>query len=299
MTSLFRKTFAFNASTRINWFPGHMLKATRDIAEKLKAVDLVIDVRDARIPFASANPRLEEIVRHKNRLIVFNKSDLANPKMSQHVKDFYASQNTPTLFTCATRGGSLDQIVPHAIKSTRRAHHSVHMMVIGYPNVGKSSIINGLARRGGGSQAKTGPLPGVTRHIQALKVRENPPVFLLDTPGVMIPTIESADIGLKLALTGAIKDARVGAEILADYLLYSMNRLGSNRYVRPLQLKSVSDDIEHVLDVVKQNYGFQSEEQAAQQMLRMYRAGELGTLTLDDIPNTTVAHDQATEPIKE
>jgi ribosome biogenesis GTPase A len=251
----------------VNWFPGHMAKATRQIEQRLRDVDFVIEMRDARIPFSSANPTLNSLLGQKPRLVVFNKSDLANPNMQARVRDKIAAEGADTLFTVASKGINVKDVVKWALTVNKQqaangsdAESQVgkrFMMIVGVPNIGKSSIINAmrhmshsstgtdsnkrgdqfterLSRPQGGKgkaqrkRAKVGSQPGVTRHLNQVQVHTNPPIFLLDTPGVMVPHIGSAEedveCGLKLALTGAVREGAVPADVLVDYLMLQLHR---------------------------------------------------------------------------
>jgi ribosome biogenesis GTPase A len=246
-----------------------MAKATRQIEERLRDVDLVIEMRDARIPLSSANPTLQSLLGQKPRLVVFNKSDLANPNMQARVREKIAAEGADTLFTVASKGKNVNNVVKWALTAGKQRGSNGSqeisqsdskrrfMMIVGVPNVGKSSIINAMRQmsrsssssnsssrsdqfterlsrpQGGkgkkkGKKAKVGSQPGVTRHLNQVQVHFDPPVFLLDTPGVMVPHIgaaeEDVECGLKLALTGAVREGAVPAEVLVDYLLEHLHR---------------------------------------------------------------------------
>ena len=202
--------------SRISWFPGHMKKATRLIEEKLKLADAVIEVRDARIPISSINPTFNELIEKYKRpkLVIINKSDLINVQDRKWVKDYICKTEVTddVIFTSAKKN-----------KKKKFKHSGTMVMVVGMPNVGKSSIINlmrtsmnsgynaitnmenrrrrnaSLSKKKRRSHvAKTGAKPGLTRHVAPIQITTDPNIFLFDTPGVMIPRIESDEIGFKI-----------------------------------------------------------------------------------------------------
>jgi len=186
------------------------------------------------------------------------------------------SRNPSTLISEALK------CFPATLTNTKKV---LGMMVMGVPNVGKSTIINSLRMAEGMKKvARTGPLPGVTRTLSGFTVSENPPVFLVDTPGVFPPgNLQDKDRALKLALTGAIKDNLIGEIIIADYLLFSLNRLRSTIYVGEYGLREPSDDINVVLSFISNNLGC-DKSGAAKHFIAKYRKGELGSFTLDQVP---------------
>ncbi|POM70269.1 Calcium-activated potassium channel subunit alpha-1, partial [Phytophthora palmivora] len=240
--SAFRSKFLYPA--KVNWFPGHMALARRQMVAQMDAVDVLIEVRDARIPWSSANPVLEEAFgKSKPRLVVFNKSDLANSNMQQRVEKQCKSQlgeATDCLFTSVTKGKRLHAILQWCNKHSQAQFKSTAgsmAMVVGIPNVGKSSLINEFRRLSnsqklakGRKRATVGPTPGVTVRNDIIKVNDKPAVYVVDTPGVMLPNIPSSETGMRLALTGAIKDEVVGTELIADYMLFLLNQMKSTRY---------------------------------------------------------------------
>ncbi|RLN54957.1 hypothetical protein BBJ28_00024485 [Nothophytophthora sp. Chile5] len=298
--SAFRSKFLFPA--KVNWFPGHMALARRQMVAQMDAVDVLIEVRDARIPWSSANPVLEEAFgKSKPRLVVFNKSDLANSNMQQRVERQCARNPSITdcLFTSVTKGKRLQAILQWCNKHSNAQFKSTAgsmVMVVGIPNVGKSSLINEFRRLSnsqklakGRSRAPVGPTPGVTVRNDIIKVNDKPAVYVVDTPGVMLPNIPSAETGMRLALTGAIKDEVVGTELIADYMLFMLNQIKSTRYVETLQLPGPTDDIAELLPLVYKRCGALGKEPdvqnrlAAEFLLQEFRRGAFGNFTLDPI----------------
>lgn len=206
------------------WYPGHMAKAKRLLEENLKMVNVVIEICDARLPFSSRNPDIDRIIGNKPRLLVLNKSDLSDPKWNEYWSDYYRQKGFNVLFTNSKSGDGVKNVVK-AVKDIMnekakknaekgRISTTVYTMVVGIPNVGKSSFIN---RSSGKAVAVTGDRPGVTRDKQWLKIDES--FYLLDTPGMLWPRIENQIAALKLAASGAIKDEVCDLGELAAFLL--------------------------------------------------------------------------------
>ncbi|WP_447928471.1 ribosome biogenesis GTPase YlqF [Vreelandella sp. EE27] len=191
----------------LGWFPGHMNKARRQIKEALPEIDVVIEVLDARLPYSSANPMLAELTRHKPVLKILTRADLADPARTQEWVDYFDAQaDTRALAVTTTQSRELKQIpaLCHTLAGAVRADRDVRVMVMGIPNVGKSTLINGLAGR---KIAKTGNEPAVTKRQQ--KVRIDGRVALIDTPGVLWPKIEDQASAYRLAASGAIRDTAI------------------------------------------------------------------------------------------
>ena len=195
----------------IQWYPGHMTKARRMIEGSLKLVDVVIELLDARIPASSKNPEIDRIVGNKPRLIVLNKSDLADSGISKQWADWYKRRGIPVIFADSVRGTGLNTLINQLKYLMRerferdrqkgRRFRTIKTMVVGIPNVGKSTFINKIAGR---AVAATGDRPGVTRGKQWIRL--HPEVDLLDTPGILWPKFEDRETALNLAFTGAIRD---------------------------------------------------------------------------------------------
>lgn len=207
---------------QIQWFPGHMTKAKRQMEENLKKVDFVIEIRDARIPFSSKNPMLENLIQNKPRLIILSKRDKADPKASDLWKKALEKENCTVLTLNLIHDSYFKILVEKANeicsalieKQKRRGirPRALRAMVCGIPNVGKSTFINTLAKR---KAAMTADRPGVTKSLQWIKLSSS--LELLDTPGVLWPKFDDQDIGIRLALLGSIRDEVVNIEELAMY----------------------------------------------------------------------------------
>lgn len=213
----------------IQWFPGHMARARRVLAENLKLVDVVVEIIDARLPFSSRNPEIDRIIGNKRRVLVCNKADLADPRLSDYWREYYKNNDIGVVFTDCHTGNGIKAVTAEikrvmADKIQRylekgRKEPVIHAMVVGVPNVGKSSFINKVA---GKAVAVTGDKPGVTRNKQWLKL--NPDIYLLDTPGLLWPKIENQRSAYKLACSGAIKDDILDVEDLASFLIYYLSQ---------------------------------------------------------------------------
>lgn len=195
----------------IHWYPGHMAKAKRLMQEQIKAVDIVVELRDARIPLASQNPMLHTLAQNKTKVLVFTKSDLADPSVSHQWQAFFDEKNIVTLFIDSTANVSkklvIDAIeragVARREKDAKRGikNRALKVMIVGIPNVGKSTLINLLAKK---KMAKVADRPGVTKTTTWINIGKN--LVLMDTPGVLWPKFDDQSIGVKLALTNAIKE---------------------------------------------------------------------------------------------
>ncbi|KAM9808654.1 mitochondrial ribosome-associated GTPase 1 isoform X1 [Syngnathus typhle] len=307
----FRSTFDFGGREVAHWFPGHMAKGLKQMRASLKGVDCIIEIHDARIPFSGRNPVFQETLDVKPHLLVLNKMDLADLSKRQRIlKELGRSGMKNVLFTdcLKQRDDNVAKVVPtvlEMITNSNRFHreesHNYCLMVIGVPNVGKSSLINSLRRTHlkKGRASRVGGEPGITRAVLTrIQVCERPIMYLLDTPGVLPPKIESLETGMKLALCGTILDHLVGEDVIADYLLYSLNRLKNFSYIEKYNLEEPNDNIQYVLkhiavklkktqrvkaltgvgniNVIVPNY-----PAAAYDFIRAFRKGELGQVILD------------------
>lgn len=208
----------------LQWFPGHMAKTRRLISENLKLVDVVIELLDARLPMSSRNPEIDAIVGQKPRIVVLNKCDMADDEANLVWVEYFKSKGiTAFLADCrsgkgfSAMGPAIDSVLKEKFEKDKKRgiqRHSVKMMIVGIPNVGKSSFINRLSSR---SAAKTGNRPGVTTAKQWIRIAGK--YELLDTPGILWPKFESEEVARKIAFTGGIKDEIMDLEELAFYLI--------------------------------------------------------------------------------
>ncbi|MCR5695155.1 MAG: ribosome biogenesis GTPase YlqF [Clostridia bacterium] len=208
----------------VQWYPGHMAKARKTLEENLKLVNIVIELCDARLPYSSRNPAIDRIIGKKPRVLVFNKADLADPVQSEYWMDYYKKQGFTMVFTDAKAGDGVKKVIAAVNKAMEekvnrslergRIATTLYAMVVGIPNVGKSSFVNKVA---GKAAAKTGDRPGVTREKQWLSMGED--IYLLDTPGLLWPRIDNQFAAMRLAASGAVKDEVVDTGELCAFLL--------------------------------------------------------------------------------
>lgn len=211
-------------SVGINWFPGHMAKTRRQIIEDLKLIDVVVELLDARIPISSQNPEIAKITKDKKKIIVLNKSDLSNEKENQKWINYFNSKKIPAVLVDSNSGKGIENclkqienIMQEELEKKAqkgRIGRKIKVMVLGIPNVGKSSFINRIAKK---TSAGVGNKPGVTKQKQWIRVNEK--VELLDTPGVLWPKFESQEVALHLAFTGTIKEDVLEITEVAYYLV--------------------------------------------------------------------------------
>lgn len=279
----------------IQWFPGHMAKTRRLMQKSLRLVDIVVELRDARIPESSANPEIARLVGEKSRAILLNKSDIADPDKTKAWSGFYAKQGIPVLAVDCRSGRGL-KAFPDFIRGAlsellaRRAAKGmsgrpIRMMIVGVPNVGKSSLINRLA---GGRKTRVEDRPGVTRSEQWVKVAGG--MELLDTPGVLWPKFEDPLVGENLALTGAVKDDVVDIEALAMRLMERLRevypRLLTERYGLSAEELDEGSGFD-VMTLIGTKRGMLlpggeiNTERAAIMLLDEFRGGQIGRITLE------------------
>ncbi|MCG1476402.1 ribosome biogenesis GTPase YlqF [Staphylococcus epidermidis] len=211
----------------IQWYPGHMAKAKRQVSEQLKKVDVVFELVDARIPYSSRNPMIDDVIKQKPRVVILNKKDMTNLKELEKWETYFKDEGFYPVAVDAKHGKNLKNVEVEAIKATQEKFdrekakglkpRAIRAMIVGIPNVGKSTLINKLAKR---SIAETGNKPGVTKQQQWIKVGKS--LQLLDTSGILWPKFEDEEVGKKLSLTGAIKDSIVHLDEVAIYGLNFM-----------------------------------------------------------------------------
>ncbi|RVU81744.1 ribosome biogenesis GTPase YlqF [Leucothrix sargassi] len=274
---------------QIQWFPGHMHKAAKQVRDTLSEVDILIEVLDARIPFSSQNPMIAELIGNKPCIKLLNKSDMADPELTKVWQEYFEqNDNIRTIATNAKGAGKLRQItdlchrmVPN--KGGEDDDRMIHAMIIGIPNVGKSTLINGLAGR---TVAKTGNEPAVTKQQQRIKLDHG--ILLIDTPGMMWPKIDHENSGYRLAATGAIKETATDntdvAFALAEYLLEAYPERLVDRY----KLDAVpQSEIELLEEIGKLRGSLRSGgsvllEKVSNILISELRSGFLGEITMED-----------------
>ncbi len=283
----------------IQWFPGHMTRARRQIEEKLKLIDVAIELIDARVPLSSRNPMVDTILQHKPRLVLLNKLDLADPAATADWVAFFQEKGLDALPIDAVTGSGTREIVPRcrklmAEKMEARQRkgmnpRAIRALIVGIPNVGKSTLINKLAGR---KVAATGDKPGVTKGQQWIKMAGGE-LELLDTPGILWPKFEDQQVGLRLATIGSIKEEIMPADEVAFYAVRYMAEMYpgvlSERYGIG-ELPSDLSEVETVIEVMENigrkrgcvvSGGRVDLGKASTLILRELRAGKLGRISLE------------------
>lgn len=276
----------------IQWFPGHMAKARRQVQEKLKLVDFVIELVDARAPFASENPMLKQILNQKPKMRVLMKKDLADPKVTQAFIDHFNASGERAISVDVNQKEDIKKVVETAkimahdkMERMRRKGikpRPARAMIIGIPNVGKSTLINRLANK---KIAKTGDRPGVTTSQQWIKVKKD--FELLDTPGILWPKFEDEVIGYRLACLGTIKDQILHMDDLAVFLLRYLKEHYPHVLMERYQIEDIDQDVVPLFDHVGRLRGALASgnqvdyDKTAELIIRDYRSGKLGLISLE------------------
>lgn len=290
--------------TNINWYPGHMAKTKRQIQEDLKLIDIVIELLDSRIPISSRNPDIGEIIKNKDKIIVLNKSDLSDKKENEKwIKHF--KENNQIAVECDSNSGYGVNEVLRAIEKIKekelqefalkgRTGRKIRAMILGIPNVGKSSFINRVSKT---NRLEVGNKPGVTKKKQWIRINDK--IELLDTPGVLWPKFENEEVALNLAYTGSIKDdilpqTEIAYQLL-KYLLenYRINVLErynlSNNYIEDILNREEPENFniyEIMLEIGRKrgaiiSGGQVDDEKVSRIILDDFRSGKLGNITLE------------------
>lgn len=273
----------------IQWFPGHMAKARREVSEKLKYVDIVFELVDGRLPISSRNPMLDAILQQKPRLVLINKADLADAQQTKKWENYFKQKGYYVLAINAQDNKGVKNIVPkckEALKEKLERNRqrgikprAIRAMVIGIPNVGKSTLLNRLA---GKKMAQTGNKPGVTKGQQWLRYGSE--LELLDTPGILWPKFEDQEIGKKLALTGAIKDQLLHLDDIAIYGLDFFARYYPTQLMQRYQLSEEDMALlaPDLLMKITEKQGFRDDyNRGSERVIHDIRQGKLGRYTLD------------------
>lgn len=281
----------------IQWFPGHMTRARRQIQEKLKLIDLVIELIDARLPLSSRNPMIDEILQGKPRMIIMNKADLADTAVTQQWIAYFKEQGHTALPVDAQTGTGIKEIPVQAKvllkeKIDRQIAKGmkprpIRALIVGIPNVGKSTLINRMAGR---SVAATGDRPGVTKAQQWIRIGE---IELLDTPGILWPKFEDQNVGYRLAVTGAIKEEILNVEDIAFFAVKYLVSYYWDALAERFELTERPEDTENPEEIVSVmeaigrkrgcivSGGRVDLEKASSVLLRELRAGKLGRFSLE------------------
>ncbi len=284
----------------INWYPGHMAKTKRQIIEDLKIIDVVVELLDARIPISSRNPDIQTITKNKRKIILLNKSDLADESVNTKWVQFF-SKETITILTDANSGKGINKLtktIDDLMKEEKerqavrgRINKTIRVMILGIPNVGKSSLINRLSKK---NTTEVGNRPGVTRQKQWIRISQNQE--LMDTPGVLWPKFGSKEISLNLAYTGTIKDDLLPRTEIAYELLKKLY----NEYKENIKMRyKIAEDELKEIENIEDNFiyalmkliakkrgalvsgGIPDDEKVARIILDDFRNGKLGRISLE------------------
>lgn len=278
----------------IQWFPGHMAKARREVTEKLKLIDVVIELVDARLPMSSRNPMVEQITAGKPRLIVLNKADMADKRVTEQWMHALRADGVDVVAVDAKHNKGLNQIHEGALRLMKEKHarmwekgrnpSAIRALIIGIPNVGKSTLINRLAGR---NIAITGDRPGVTKRQQWIKMKTGE-MELLDTPGILWPKFDDQVVGYRLAATGAIKDDILNIDDIALFALRELKTRYPEQLRERYRLDEVSGEAVDVLEAIGKKRGFVSGgyvdfERTSEMLLHELRTEKLGRVTLETV----------------
>ncbi len=272
----------------INWYPGHMKKTRELIESNLKLVDVVIEVIDARIPISSRNPILDKLIEGKERIIVLNKRDLADEQATDKWVRFLTKDNQIAVTMDSNKGDGKNSLISLLEKIQKRKNEEkkntkpIRMMIVGVPNVGKSSLINRLT---GKKSTQTGDRPGVTKGKQWLTLPNK--MQLLDTPGILWPKFEDPDVGMNLAFCGSIKDEILDVETLGFELIKYLAKNYPDMLMERYKLTEISEDDIENMDEIARNRGFVMSgkridyTRCANTVLGEFRSSKIGKITLE------------------
>ena len=292
------------ASTNINWYPGHMAKTKRQIGESLKLIDVVVELLDSRIPISSQNPDIAEITREKKKIIILNKCDLSDEKQNKLWVEYFKNRGITAVLTDSNTGRGIQDAIKriesimeddlNKLAEKGRVGRKIRVMVLGIPNVGKSSFINRISKK---TSAQVANKPGVTRKNQWIRINDN--IELLDTPGVLWPKFESEEVALNLAFTGTIKETVLERTDIAYYLVKYLlenyrNKLCERYKLDEQEVEKIlnRDEPENVniydilLLIGKKRGAIVSggnidEEKTARIILDEFKAGTIGKITIE------------------
>ncbi len=279
------------ANEHINWYPGHMKKTRELIQENLKLVNAAIEIFDARIPISSKNPVIDELIKNKKRIVILNKSDLSDPKANDAWVKHFKSMGAETVCMNALTGTGMSELykvmnrIKDEINKDSVRKKPFRAMIVGIPNVGKSSLINRIA---GKKSAKTGNRPGVTRGKQWINLQDQ--IQLLDTPGILWPKFEDKNVALKLSFVGSIKDEILDREDLTIELIKYLQKNYPQLLIERYKLESVDGEALEVMEAICEKRGFimsgkrYDYARAARTVIDEFRAGKMGRITLEMPP---------------
>ena len=275
------------------WYPGHMTKAKRMMQENIKLIDLIIEVVDARIPVSSRNPDIDELGKNKARLILLNKSDLADERQNEKWTQYFMDKGFCVVKANSKSGAGIRQVLPVIMEACKEKierdkrrgikNRPIRAMVVGIPNVGKSTFINSFA---GKACTKTGNKPGVTKGKQWIRINKN--VELLDTPGILWPKFEDQSVGAKLAMVGSIKDEILNLEELSLDLLGYLHKYYEGILKERYDVEEPDDRVKMLEAIAVNRNCLQKGSEldygkASNILLEEFRNGKIGRITLEQV----------------
>lgn len=278
---------------KINWYPGHMKKTRELIKENLKLVDLVIEVIDSRIPVSSRNPIIDSLVENKQRLIVLNKSDLSDREQNQKWADRFTREGNKVITMNCMLGSNLDRLnrelqnIQNEKNEIRKMNKPLKLMIVGVPNVGKSSLINRIT---GKKSTRIGDKPGVTRGKQWLTLKNG--MQLLDTPGILWPKFEDPNVGMNLAFCGSIRDEILDTTELAFELTKILELQYPKLLIDRFKIDYISENTVENMDAIALKRGFIMPgkkidyERMGRTLLDEFRSGKIGNITLEKVEDS-------------
>ncbi len=273
------------------WYPGHMTKAKRMMQENIKLIDLIIELVDARIPLSSRNPDIDELGKNKSRIVLLNKSDLADPGMNKKWMSYFEAQGAHVLEINSKTGsgiksiqGMVQEACKEKIERDRKrgiVNRPVRAMVVGIPNVGKSTFINSFA---GKACTKTGNKPGVTKGKQWIRLNKN--LELLDTPGILWPKFEDQEVGMRLAFIGSMNDEIIIMDELACDMIHVLKERYPNALTERYHIELQEKDADTLKEIAESRKCYAKGdsldlEKAANLLIDDFRSGKLGRITLE------------------
>ena len=276
----------------INWYPGHMAKTKKQIIEDLKLIDIVIEILDARVPLASQNPDIEEIIKDKKKIIVLNKADLADNNITKKWVEFYENKGIKAIAVESNNSKGIKDVIDsikleyETIKEKYskkgRIGKAIRVMVVGIPNVGKSTFINSIAKR---NTAKVGNKPGVTKQKQWIKITNE--IELMDTPGMLWPKLDDKDLAMHLAFVGTIGDNAIDKEEIAYYLLEYLIKNYPERIKERFNIELEEKETMDVLESIARERGAIisggniNMQKISDIILNEFQNGKLGRITIE------------------
>lgn len=310
--NIFRKSFTFADKDVTKWFPGHMHKGMQQMLNRLKKVDCVVEIRDARIPISGNNPKFSGLLRARPHLLILNKADLCDMEQKETVLQALRNDGIEEILwtNCKEQFPQTIKVnlIPTIMKLIdthprykRTELSEYNVMVIGVPNIGKSSFINAVRRTHvqKGKATPVGAKAGITRSVmEKIKVSADPKIYIYDTPGVLAPEVKNINTGMKLALCSCLQDHLVGEDLIVDYMLFWLNKHKKFQYLKVFGLTEPTDDVLVLLNHVAQTNNKFSKRRsidsnqgrivyrpdftaAANIILQKFRSGELGPIMLD------------------